>query len=359
MQSTSEMPSAETLVERSGALGHIRLNRPRALNSLTLQMVRDMDAALNAFERDPAVAAVLISGEGERGLCAGGDIRAIYDARNTGADIATAFWGEEYRLNARINHYPKPYIACMDGLVMGGGVGISVYGSHRIVTERTRLAMPETGIGFFPDIGASWFLTRRPGEGTTYIALTGEIIGAGDAIMLGLADSYVPSDRLRNLTDALDELPSSSTKEDVSALIARFAEQPDDGPVAARRESIDRLFCFDRAEDILTALDRDGSDFAVKTAQTLRSRSPISLNVTLRLLRLGRRTERLEDCLEREFAATRAVLDSHDFYEGVRAAVVDKDRNPKWQPASLPEVTAEQVDAYFPAGHPKLFADRA
>ena len=182
MQSTSEMPTAEILVERSGALGHIRLNRPKALNSLTLQMVRDMDAALDAFEPDPAV---LISGEGERGLCAGGDIRAIYDARTTGSDIATRFWSEEYRLNARISHYPKPYVACMDGLVMGGGVGVSVYGSHRIVTERTRLAMPETGIGFFPDIGASWFLTRRPGEGTTYIALTGEIIGAGDAIAPG------------------------------------------------------------------------------------------------------------------------------------------------------------------------------
>lgn len=358
MHSTSEMPSGETLVGRSGTLGRIRLNRPKTLNSLTLQMVRDMDVALDAFQRDPAVAAVLITGEGERGLCAGGDIRAIYDARKTGSDIATRFWGEEYRLNARISRYPKPYIAVMDGLVMGGGVGVSVYGSHRIVTERTRLAMPETGIGFFPDVGASWFLTRRPGEGTVYLALTGEIIGAGDAVALGLADSHVPSDRLQDLIDALQRLPADSGSDEVSATIARFARQADGGPVAAKQEAIDRLFSFDRIEDILAALDRDGSDFAATTARTLRTRSPISLDVTLRLLRLGRRTEHLEDCLEREFAATRAVLESHDFYEGVRAAVVDKDRNPQWRPASLAEVTAEQVDAYFPAGHPKLFVDR-
>jgi enoyl-CoA hydratase len=307
-----------------------------------------IDAALDGFERDPAIAVVLISGEGDRGLCAGGDIRAIYDSGKAGTDLAATFWREEYRVNARINRYSKPYIAFMDGIVMGGGVGLSVYGSHRIVTERTRFAMPETGIGFFPDIGASWFLTRQPGEGTTWLALTGEIIGAGDAITLGLADTCVPSADLAALAAALAALPAGSGRTEVSDVVARFAASAPAGPVSLWREAIDRLFACDRVEDILAALDADGGDFAMKTGATLRTKSPLSLNVTLRLLRLGRRTERLEDCLEREFTATRAVLASHDFYEGVRAAVIDKDRNPKWRPSGLAGVTAEQVEAYFP-----------
>jgi enoyl-CoA hydratase len=347
----------ETIVERCGALGRIRLNRPKALNSLTLPMIRDMDAALDRFARDPAVAAVLIIGEGERGLCAGGDIRAIHDSGKNGSDLASTFWSEEYRLNARISSYPKPYIAFMDGIVMGGGVGVSVYGSHRIVTERTRLAMPETGIGFFPDIGASWFLTRQAGEGTTHLALTGEIIGAGDAIALGLADTYVPSADLAVLAEALAALPAGSGRAEVSGVVARFAAAAPAGPVSLQRQAIDRLFAHDRVENILAALDEDGSDFAAKAAATLRTKSPLSLAVTLRLLRLGRQSERLEDCLEREFAATPAVLASHDFYEGVRAAIIDKDRNPQWRPASLDAVTAAEVDAYFPAEHAGLFAD--
>lgn len=362
MHSTSDLSSKATLdgepvlVERRGALGHIRLNRPKALNSLTLKMIREIDAALDAFQQDNEVAAVLITGEGERGLCAGGDIRAMHDGGKAGNGLPQTFWREEYRLNARINRYPKPYIAFMEGIVMGGGVGISVYGSHRIVTERTRLAMPETGIGFFPDVGASWFLTRQQGEGTTYLALTGEIIGTGDAIALGLADSYVPSERLSALPEALAELRSTCGKTDVSDVVARFAEVAPAGSIQPHRQAIDKLFAFDRVEDILEALDRDGSDFAKATAATLRTKSPISLNVTLRLLRLGRETVRLEECLEREFAATRAVLDSHDFYEGVRAAIIDKDRSPKWRPASLAEVTSEQVAAYFPTDYERLFA---
>jgi enoyl-CoA hydratase len=361
MPSTSEAATRtnerETIVERHGALGRIRLNRPKALNSLTLPMIRDMEAALDGFERDAAVAAVLITGEGERGLCAGGDIRAIYDSGKAGSDLASTFWAEEYRLNARINRYPKPCIAFMDGIVMGGGVGLSVYGSHRIVTERTRFAMPETGIGFFPDIGASWFLTRQRGEGTAYLALTGEIIGAGDAIALGLADAYVPSADLAALAEALAALPAVDAKYEISNVVKRFAATASAGPVSLRRESIDQLFSHDRVEDILAALDREGGDFAAQTAATLRTKSPTSLNVTLRLLRLGRQTERLEDCLEREFAATLAVLASHDFYEGVRAAIIDKDRNPHWRPASLAEVTAEQVNRYFPAEYTRLFID--
>jgi enoyl-CoA hydratase len=347
-----------TLVERRGALGLIRLNRPKALNSLTLDMVRDIEAALDGFEADPEIAAVLLVGEGERGLCAGGDIRAMYEGGKAGSALPETFWGEEYRLNARINRFPKPYIAFMDGIVMGGGVGLSVYGSHRIVTERTRFAMPETGIGFFPDIGASWFLTREEGEGCTYIALTGEILGAADVIALGLADSYVPAERLPSLAEALADLPARAGAAEVSAAIAKFTDAPPASAIAPVADAIDRLFAFETIGEILQALDNEGTAFSQKTAATLHTKSPVSLNVTLRLLRLGRQTKTLEACLEREFAATRAVLASHDFYEGVRAAVIDKDRNPRWNPASLDAVKESDIAPYFPPSAHSLFANQ-
>lgn len=338
---------AETLVERQGALGRIRLNRPKALNSLTLAMVRDIEAALDDLERDPAIAGVIVTGEGERGLCAGGDIRAIYDGGKAGSDEPSTFWCEEYRLNARISRYPKPYIAIMDGIVMGGGVGISVYGSHRIVTERTRFAMPETGIGFFPDIGASWFLTRQDNELGTYIALTGEPLSAADAILAGLADRLVPSDRLPALIEALSELLAGGSSDAVSAVIGAHSVEPESGKLEQNRQAIDRLFAFDTVEQIMEALHEDGGSFAQQCLAVLAVKSPLSLNVTLRLLRLGRQSPSLEACLEREFAATVAVLASHDFYEGVRAAVIDKDRNPQWRPAALADVTEADVAAYF------------
>ena len=352
MLSTSE-PATQTLVERTGALGRIRLNRPRALNSLTLAMVRDIEAALDAFEADPQIAAVLLTGEGERGLCAGGDIRMIYDGGKAGSDEPVTFWREEYRMNARLGRTAKPFVAIMDGIVMGGGVGVSVYGSHRIVTERTRFAMPETGIGFFPDVGASWFLTRRENQLGTYAALTGEQLNAGDAIAFGLADTYVPSDRLPALVEALTQLPAPATREEITAAIDAFAEPPPPAQVAPNQTAIDRIFAFDTIEEIMQALEREGTPFAEKTLAVLNTKSPLSLKVTLRLLRLGRAASSLEACLEREFAATAAVLRSHDFYEGVRAAVIDKDRNPQWRPARLADVTGDDVDAYFqPAAEP-------
>jgi enoyl-CoA hydratase len=361
MPSTSKPVSLgaepQTLVDRDGTLGRIRLNRPRALNSLTLEMVRDISAALDLFEHDPTIAAVLVTGEGERGLCAGGDIRAIYDAGKAGSELPATFWREEYRLNARIERYPKPYIVVMDGIVMGGGVGISVYGSHRIVTERSRFAMPETGIGFFPDIGASWFLTRQDNELGTYVALAGELLGAADVILAGLADSFVSSDRLPALVKALAGLAAGATGEEISACIQGFSAAPPAGTLEAHLKAIERLFAFKTVEEIFDALRRDGSPFAEKVLAVLSAKSPLSLKVTLRLLRLGRQTASLDACLEREFAATAAVLRSHDFYEGVRAAVIDKDRNPKWNPIRLGDVTEAEVAAYFqPAAHP-LFAD--
>lgn len=348
--------TSETLIGRTGSLGRVRLNRPKALNSLTLAMVRDIEKALDTFEADPVVAAVLLTGEGERGLCAGGDIRMIYEGGRAGSPEPVDFWREEYRMNARLARLAKPYIAFMDGIVMGGGVGVSVYGSHRIVTERTRFAMPETGIGFFPDVGASWFLTRGKGELGTYAALTGEQLAAGDVIAFGLADSHVPSERLPALAEKLSGLPATASHADASAAVAAFAEAPPPGESAGQRVLIDRLFAFDTVEAIFAALERDGSDFAARALGILRTKSPLSLKVTLRLLRLGRRETSLEACLEREFAATAAVLRSHDFYEGVRAAVVDKDRNPRWRPAQLADVTEEDVAAFFEPPAKPLFA---
>lgn len=346
MPSTSD---PQVLVEHAGALGRIRLNRPKALNSLTLTMISDIGAALDAFEADPEIAAVLVSGEGERGLCAGGDIRMIYESGKAGSREPADFWRAEYRMNARLARLEKPCIAFMDGIVMGGGVGISVYASHRIVTEKTRFAMPETGIGFFPDVGASWFLTRRNDELGTYAALTGEQLAAGDVIAFGLADSYVSSGRLPALAEALARLP-------VAEAVAAFAEPAPAPAVAADRALIDRLFAFDSVEEIFAALAADGSDFSRRALGILQTKSPLSLKVTLRLLRLGRADTSLEACLEREFAATAAVLRSHDFYEGVRAAVIDKDRNPQWRPAALGDVGARDVAAYFVPAENPLFA---
>lgn len=363
MPFTSDLPDIvsqpQTLVDRIGTLGRIRLNRPKALNSLTLSMVRDIEKALDVFEADPEVAAILVSGEGERGLCAGGDIRMIYDGGKAGSQEPVAFWREEYRMNARLRRLKKTYVAFMDGIVMGGGVGVSVYGSHRVVTERTRFAMPETGIGFFPDVGASWFLTRQSNELGTYAALTGEQLAAGDAIAFGLADNYVRSDALPALADKLSRVPASASRDDVSATIAAFADSPPAVQVAAHQPLIDRLFAFDTVEEILDALAQDGSSFAERTLGVLRTKSPLSLKVTLRLLRLGRQESTLEGCLEREFAATAAVLRSHDFYEGVRAAVVDKDRNPQWRPARVGDVTDQDVAAFFEPSATPLFTGNA
>lgn len=345
--------TGEVIVETVGALGRIRLNRPKALNSLTLGMVRNIDAALTAFEADPAITAVLITGEGERGLCAGGDIRALYESGKSGSDLAATFWREEYRLNARISHYPKPYVAVASGITMGGGVGVSAHGSHRIVTETTRFAMPETGIGYFPDVGGTWLLSRGKGAFGTFLGLTGETVGAGDAIHAGLADRFAAMEKLPALVEALAGLDPAAGAVGVSAAVDSLAETPPSSPFAAYYDVIDRHFAHDGVDDILSALQADGSDFAAATLKTLNAKSPTSLVVTLRLLRLGRRSSSLEACLERELAASLAMLAGTEFYEGIRAAVIDKDRNPRWSPADVGCVGP--VDAYMKPAVPALF----
>jgi enoyl-CoA hydratase len=343
-QGAAEMTS-DTLTGTEGSLGRIRLNRPKAINALTLPMIQHIQDALDKFENDPALSAVLISGEGERGLCAGGDIRALYDHGRSG--FGEEFFTAEYRMNAHIAAYKKPYVAIMDGITMGGGVGLSSHGAIRIVTERTRLAMPETGIGFFPDVGGTWLLGHAPGELGTFLGLTGESFGGADAIYVGLADHFVESANIPALIEALAELPASADIEAVRSVVEGFsiAVTP---PLAAHRTDIDLAFAFDTVEEIFAALARSAAtEFAQASLAVLARKSPTSMKVTLRLLRLGRHSKSLEECLQREFDASHAVMKSAEFYEGVRAAVVDKDRNPKWNPATLREVSEALVASYF------------
>ena len=333
------MSDAPVIVSREGSLGRLHLNRPKALNSLTLEMVRLIDAALTGFEADDRVACMLITGEGERGLCAGGDIIALYGSITAGDGQAIRFWAEEYRLNARIAVFAKPYVAFMDGITMGGGVGVSVHGSHRIVTERTRLAMPETGIGFFPDVGVTWLLGKRsPGEVGTYIGLTGASLDAGDAIYAGFADAYMPADRRDALIAALAALPAGCDDAAVTGAIGGLSEPVPAAAIAQNRLIIDATFNAATVEGILAALAFDGSAFAQDTLTAMATKSPTGQKVALSLLRAARGAGGLRDCLALEYTAARFMLDCPDFREGVRAAVIDQDRNPKWMPASLTEV---------------------
>ncbi len=347
----------EVLFERIGSAAVIRLNRPKALNSLNLAMVHAMKPALVRFAQDDQVSTVILTGAGERGLCAGGDIRAIYQSGKAGDPHVSQFWREEFPINHLIAHYPKPYVALMDGIVMGGGVGVASHGRHRIVTERTRLAMPETGIGYVPDVGATWLLPKAPGEAGTWMGLTGEIVGAADAIHAGLADACVPSEQLPALVSALGDLAAGAEDPDVRAAIGGFAVKPDPGRLESERDLIDRCFAFDTVEEIVAALAREPGTFADATARAIASRSPTSLKLTLRLLRLGRDSSSLVECLEREFTAACEILRQHDFYEGVRAAIIDKDRDPHWLPVRLEEVREEELDRYLTVRHPVLFAE--
>jgi enoyl-CoA hydratase len=337
----------DLIAEREGAAGVIRLNRPKAINAVTLEMFRDIDKALDAFEADPAVAVILLEGAGERGLCAGGDIRALYEDSKVKGDLGKILWREEYILNARIAKFAKPYVSFMDGIVMGGGVGLSAHSSHRVVTERTKLAMPEVGLGFFPDVGGTWLLARSPGEIGTYFGLTGQTMNGPDAVYAGFADAVVPSGKLAALREALTKLRPDVTAAEVTSLIHSFATGETSGPVAAIEPQIDAWFGHDRMQDIVATLQADGSELAQATLKTLSEKSPRGMVVALKLLRLARASSSLEECLVREYRAALEVFASDDFREGVRAAVIDKDRNPKWSPPRIEDVTPEMVAPYF------------
>ena len=330
-----------------GSAGVIRLNRPKAINAVTLKMFREIETALDRFEADPAVSVILLEGAGVRGLCAGGDIRALWDSSRVNGDLGKILWREEYILNARIAKFPKPYVAFMDGIVMGGGVGLSAHASHRVVTDRTKLAMPEVGLGFFPDVGGTYLLSRAPGEIGTFFGLTGQTMNGPDAIYARFADAVVPAARLPALREALTGSACGAGSAEVSQIIHGFATGETAGPVAAVQAKIDALFAFDRMDDIVAALARDGSEFAQSSLKTLGEKSPRGMVVTLKLLRLARQAGSLEECLVREYRAALEVFRSDDFREGVRAAVIDKDRNPKWSPPAIEEVTPEMVAPYF------------
>jgi enoyl-CoA hydratase/carnithine racemase len=337
----------DLIVRREGFAGIIRLNRPKTINAMTLEMSRDIDKALDRFEADHEVSVIVLEGAGERGLCAGGDIRALYENSKVKGDLGKILWREEYILNARIAKFPKPYVAFMDGIVMGGGVGLSAHASHRVVTDRTKLAMPEVGLGFFPDVGGTWLLSHAPGEIGTYFGLTGQTMNGPDAIYTGFADAVVPSSKLPALREALIKVRPGTTSDQVKALIAGFATGETAGPVAAMQDKIDVWFVHDRVEDIFAALQRDGSELALATLKTLNEKSPRGMVVALKLLRLGRTASSLEQCLVREYRAALEVFKSDDFREGVRAAVIDKDRNPKWSPPRVEDVTEEMIAPYF------------
>jgi enoyl-CoA hydratase len=337
----------DLIARREGAAGIIRLNRPKAINAVTLEMFRDIDKALDRFETDPAVGLILLEGAGERGLCAGGDIRALYESSKVKGDLGKILWREEYILNARIAKFAKPYVAFMDGIVMGGGVGLSAHGRHRVVTERTKLAMPEVGLGFFPDVGGTWLLSRSPGEIGTYFGLTGQTMNGPDAVYAGFADAVVPSGKLADLREALVNLRPGVSSADVKATIDPFTTGETAGPVAALEPQIDRWLGHDGMQEIVESLKRDGSELAQSTLKTLNEKSPRGMVVTLKLLRLARASSSLEQCLVREYRAALEVFASDDFREGVRAAVIDKDRNPRWSPPAIGDVTPEMIAPYF------------
>ena len=346
--------SPDLLFERRGAAGIITLNRPKALNAVTHDMVRALAHQLGAWASDAAVTRVIITAAGERAFSAGGDIRALYELGRAGrqAEMLT-FWRDEYPLNAMIKRYRKPYVALIDGIVMGGGVGVSVHGSHRVAGDRFSFAMPEVGIGFFPDVGATWFLPRMPGELGTWVGLTGDRLKTADAVAAGIATHYVRSERFPDLLDALCGNVS------VDATLAAFAEPSGKGPVTARRAAIDRLFASDRVEHILADLDAEevhdaDGEWAAATAATISTKSPLSLKIALAQVRRGRDWS-FGDCMVHEFRIVSRIVYEHDFYEGVRAAIVDKHNAPGWKPATLGDVTDADVERHFaPLGADEL-----
>jgi enoyl-CoA hydratase len=349
-----EPENPEILFERRGAAGIVTLNRPKALNALTRNMIRQLRAALDGWRNDPAVTRVVITADGGRAFSAGGDLREIYDAGRAGRQAeALGFFREEYELNAAIKCYPKPYVALIDGIVMGGGVGVSIHGSHRVAGERFLFAMPEVGIGFFPDVGGTWFLPRLSGEVGTYCALTGERLATADAVRAGVATHHVPAERHAELLDALAGTVS------VDATLAAFSDAAGEGSVAKRREAIDRLFAGPRVEDILARLDGEASaggvdtEWAKATAATIRTKAPMSLKIALAQIRRGA-TWTFAQCMQAEFRIVSRVLRGHDFYEGVRAVIVDKDNQPRWRPSQLEDVDATQVERHFAASDEEL-----
>jgi len=334
----------DVIVREERTLRRITLNRPKALNALTLDMAVRTTGLLRSWATDPKVGVVLLDGAGERALCAGGDIRALYDAAKSGDPLPAKFWSTEYHLNVLVARYPKPLIAVMDGMVMGGGVGLSTHAAHRVVTERSAVAMPEVGIGFFPDVGASFLLARSPGYAGTYMALTGDRIGAADAIYCGLADVNIAAARLPELPAALADC---RTARDVRARLDEMSGAPPPGKLPAAREWIDDCYGAGDVETIADRLGASNVDAARAARATMRKMSPTSLKVTLRNIRAAVSFKRVEESFQQDYRIALACIAEHDFIEGIRAQIVDKDRNPHWLPDKLEDVTRGMVERHF------------
>ncbi|MGH1417728.1 MAG: enoyl-CoA hydratase/isomerase family protein [Hyphomicrobiaceae bacterium] len=332
----------ELLVWQDGPLGRLRLNRPRALNALTSSMAKAIEHALTKWRDDDSITAVVIDAEGDKAFCAGGDILDLYAVGKGGdPEPGRQFWQEEYRLNAMIDAYPKPYIAIMNGITLGGGVGISAHGSHRIVTERTMLAMPETGIGFMPDAGGTWILSRAPGLTGHYLGMAGARLNASDAIFSGFADYYVES---KNLSEFIATLKSGDTP---NAVVAKFALPVGDGQLKNKQTRIKDAFsqptalgCVKRLQEMA----KDGDEWAEKTYAILRRNAPLAVAATFEAINAAKKFSSLEQCLALEYRFAHRAAASHDFYEGIRAAIIDKDKKPQWEPNTLEDVTPTMVD---------------
>jgi enoyl-CoA hydratase len=338
------MSEPEITCERAGCCGLITLSRPQALNALTLNMVREIAGALDRWERDPGITRVLITGAGGKAFCAGGDLRILYDLGKAGRHAEQlSFWRQEYCLNRRIKLYSKPYVALADGIVMGGGAGISLHGSHVIAGEHFTFAMPETGIGFFPDVGATFFLPRLPGKAGVYLVLTGAGMTCGDALAFGVAFAHVPSARHAGLVQRL------IGGEDIAAAVAAESAPPPASPLHPQSHSIERCFSAATLPSILANLDdadRAGSDFACSAAHAIRAKSPSSLAIALRQMQIGAKLD-IDEALRTEFRIVSRIARGHDFYEGVRSVIIDKDNRPLWNPTGMESVELTGIEAYF------------
>ncbi|WP_156841389.1 enoyl-CoA hydratase/isomerase family protein [Novosphingobium aquimarinum] len=332
----------ELLTRRAGAVAYCTLNRPKAIHALTHEMCRDMSEALQSWEGDDAVKAVIIDHSEGRGFCSGGDINLLrQSALNDEGKAGRAFFYDEYRLNHQIFTYPKPVVAFMDGITMGGGVGISQPATFRVATENTRFAMPETGIGLFPDVGGGWYLSRLEGRIGQFLAITGARLDGAECLWAGLATHYLPAEALPEAKRRIE------AGHDIAGVLSSLATTPPDPKIAPHAATIRRHFASDRLEDILTSLEKDDSEWAAKELATLRSKSPQACKVSLRQLKESKSLGDFADNMAMEYRIASRVLTKPDFAEGVRAVIVDKDHAPKWNPATPEGVSAETLDAIF------------
>ena len=346
----------EIIARKIGRIGRITLNRPKALNALTHGMCLAMIEALQAWRNDDEVQAIVVDGAGEKGFCAGGDILQLHNSGKAGDDKAWLFWRDEYQLNTLIHHYPKPYVALIDGITMGGGVGVSVHGSHRVAGDRTMLAMPETGIGFHPDVGGAYFLPRLAGEIGTWMGLTGARLKAPDCVAAGLATHYCPSGQYDALIEALES--ADLTGEDaLEVLLEEFSGDPGDSDLSVTGGLIDAAFAGDSVDDILARIEAAGDPWSAKQAKILGTKSPTALKLTLACLRKGADLS-FEDVMRQDLRVSSWCLTGTDFYEGVRAVIIDKDQAPKWAPAAA-DSEIEKAFAPLDAAHEMSFLDEA